>query len=117
VGATALSSWTKWLFDEFAPRSVRFALLAIYWNSDSTAMKARLVSADTGPTNVTEIVQMVSNGASGSGTIAADNLDVTKAINDLIAGQSSGKCVGLQFAGDGHTINIYGASLELLYGP
>lgn len=91
---------------------VSSARLLVLWASRNTANYVQLVTADDGPSNITEIVRVQGNGSMGP---SVQGVDITAQLNALIAAGVD-KHLGFRIGGDG--INqwvLYEVQLEINY--
>lgn len=91
---------------------VASARLLVLWAPRNVANYVRLVSADSGPTNIVELARLQSNGNMGP---SAQAIDVTQVMNNLITAGVD-KQVGFQIGGDGiNAWTLYEVQLEINY--
>lgn len=96
------------------------------WTPNNTAAYVRLIHADNGPSNITQIVAVQSNGSS---TPTVETVDITNDFNSLVVAGVE-KQIGFQVKDDGvNESSIYESRIELvprrhaitvpfqLYGP
>lgn len=105
---TALFSW------DLDHCRIARALFRMVWTTESTAQVARLVHADDGPVNITEIARIEGRGL---GMNRADNqvVNVTAALNALRDGGIY-KNLGLQLYGDGvSSFALWESCLEIVW--
>lgn len=109
----ALSSSYILLFELGDVGKIFKARWVVIWASDNSDNKTRLIHADDGPTNITEIAEVQSNG-SGNPIVSA--VDVTAEFQALQASVSTYKNIGLQTSKEnGSSLRYYAVRLELTY--
>lgn len=112
---TALTASTFQLYAaSFAGMKLRYARWLVAWNpntSGATASGVRLIHADSGPTNITQIAEFTATGS----TPRTDAVEVTSDLNTLLAGGSN-KTIGYQAKGDGtNACNVYLSVIECVW--
>jgi hypothetical protein len=108
--ATSSNSIAAWQF--VGTSRIKYARWRCIMGSTNTGNKARLVHFDDGPANITQIAEVVSNGA---GTPVNSAVDVTNTLAALQDGVLD-KNIGVQFASvNTTTFTVYKQALELVY--
>lgn len=112
-GSALTASTVPFSFD-FGMLRARWACFRMIWTTDSPLVQARLVHADDGPQNITEMGLIEGRG---EGPKVANNqtVDVTKRFNELVDARVY-KNIGFQLAGDGlASFILWSARLEVVY--
>lgn len=108
---SALSSSTKLLWLSHGFPCVANARWLVIWNPGSSNNKIRLISFDSGPSNITEIG--VINGKDVN-TPLAQAILIKDHLNDLVDNRIN-KHIGFQVSGDGTGYIIYESRVEIVF--
>lgn len=114
----ALSANTKWFhFSEAGYPKAKSVIWKHIWTPQHSSACVRLVHADNGPTNVTEIVDSCSPG--GETTPKRYDFDITSAFNTLVEGGVD-KQIGFQqkdsLCCGNSASSVYESRLEIIWG-
>jgi hypothetical protein len=109
----ALSASTGHLAFRYGFPPVTFARAIIVWSPGSVNNGIRIVHADDGPTNITEMGRKISTESTQSPR--AHGIILTDQLNELVNNKVS-KHVGYQVIGDGTPMTIYEVTLEITFG-
>lgn len=112
-GVTGVTASYIQLYCAILNRPLQRVFWRVVWDPDCStgSTGVRLVHADSGPSNITEIIAQT---ASGTGSVRNDGFNITDDINSLIAGTVD-KQIGHQAIGNGSdAAKIYGSWLEVV---
>ncbi len=113
-GSALSGSSIPFHFDKMAGRQIKFARWVLVWNPSTggSPTGARLVHADSGPSNLVQIADIRTTNKS---TPIVSSADITNELNALSVSGQWKQILQQTFGNGGNGIKIYGSWVEIVW--